>query len=88
MNDLVGKSIVEAMNSIGVRITEQESQDIFEQVKANFARLKACTGPHDFQPSQRMGTLIRKYKCSKCQGEADSIHVGWYRKGLEHGKGA
>lgn len=58
------------------------------EVRANAARLEACTGPHNFQPSEwwkGAGSMVRRYTCAKCQGSADPLAVSWYEKGLQHG---
>lgn len=64
-------------------IPKPEMLAIWEQVKANHAKLEACVGPHDFI------SLIDKpryYICTKCGGELESINVQWYRDGLDHGR--
>lgn len=67
--------------------TKEEAKKIFEEVQANHKRLDECAGPHDFQDdlSSRVGTLVRRQKCSKCGGSIDALDSIWYRRGLEHG---
>lgn len=68
-------------------IPEREINEIWEQVKANHARLDSCAGPHDFSiEGRKQGQLVRDWQCSKCGGTLDSVNVQWYRKGLaDHG---
>ncbi len=63
-----------------------EARKIFEQVKTNHARLEGCAGPHVFVEHRHVGKLVREYRCALCGGTLDSINVGWYRRGLEHGQ--
>lgn len=67
-------------------VDRREMLEIWEEVKANHARLKACPGPHDFSIDLNPArTLGKKWRCSKCGGEVDHIVRDWYLKGLEHG---
>lgn len=67
---------------------------IWEEVKANKAKLDACEGPHDLQPDESTkyatakdgGAICRKYKCTRCGGLVDSVNAHWYIKGLTHGR--
>jgi hypothetical protein len=53
----------------------------WEIVKANNAKLKSCPR-HDFKPiSEKFGS---RFKCTHCQGEADSSAVMWYQNGIDH----
>lgn len=59
---------------------------LWEQVKANHKRLDECQGPHVFvslTPEKQIG---QRFRCDRCQGEADGVHVHWYRLGLAHGQ--
>ena len=68
-------------------ITRADSQRIWEEVKANHARLDACEGPHDFKPHPRPGRpALPDHKCTKCGGVIDIIALSWYTRGLAHGK--
>lgn len=68
-------------------LTKADFNSIWEEVKANHARQDSCVGPHDFSiEHERMGALVRKYRCTKCDGTIDSINRIWYLKGLEHGR--
>lgn len=58
--------------------------EVWEEVKANHARLDTCTGPHKFVPIDATKVLGRRYVCSLCKGEVDSINRSWYEKGFEH----
>lgn len=70
-------------------IPRAELQRIWDDVKANNARLDACTGPHEFSdvPPER-GTLVRYKVCAKCGGRLDKVHAHWYERGLKHGRGS
>lgn len=62
-------------------VDKEKISSIWEQVKANQARLDTCN-LHDFeQIESRFGS---KWRCKKCQGEADASAVLWYQKGLNH----
>lgn len=56
---------------------------IWESVKANQAKLKACAG-HDFGPLENK--LGARYRCRHCDGYADATAVSWYYEGLAHGR--
>lgn len=58
-----------------------EVQELWQQVKANQARLDACPGPHRFDGHGR-----RDYRCSECGGTVSAIAYVWYVAGLEHAK--
>ena len=68
-------------------VDRREMLEIWEEVKANHQRLKACVGPHDFSidaaPNRPIG---KRWRCSKCGGEVDHIVKTWYEQGLEHGR--
>lgn len=67
-------------------MTKEESAQLWEDVKANHAKLDACVGPHDFSiPYRAHGTLVMDWECTKCHGYTCSIHVHWYKAGLAHG---
>lgn len=67
-----------------------ESRKLWEEVKANHARLSACEGPHDWEvdPSDTYHKLdsLKKRRCKKCGGVMDSIHALIYSQGVEHGR--
>jgi hypothetical protein len=62
-----------------------EAKKIFAEVRENFRRLDGCAVPHDFQEHERVGKLVRTYRCSKCSGTADATSARWYMRGLTHG---
>lgn len=64
----------------------EEAAKIFEEVKANHARLDACAGPHDFVPHEHSGSLAVNWRCTKCQGILASVSKYWYEDGLKHGR--
>lgn len=57
--------------------------ELWEEVKANHARLDACPR-HDF-PDPEPGSLGKRYECRNCRGWTDASAVRWYRDGLKHG---
>ena len=59
---------------------------LWDEVKANRARLEACSR-HDF-PGPEPVSLGLRYTCRACGGWADGNSVLWYRRGLSHGGGA
>ena len=60
--------------------------EVWEEVKANHARLDSCIGPHEFTPIDPDKVVGRRYVCGLCKGEVDSIDRSWYEKGLEHAR--
>lgn len=67
---------------------------VFEEVKANLARLDGCPGPHRFAPVERAdgvtprGGLTNEYRCATCQGTVSGHVRHWYERGLAHGRQA
>ena len=58
-------------------------KQLWEEVKANHARLDLCNY-HEFE---RIGTdMPTRFKCKYCQGEIDGINYNWYMKGMTHAK--
>ena len=60
--------------------------EVWEEVKANHAKLDACDGPHVFEPIDAKKVVGRRYRCGLCKGEVDAINRSWYEKGLEHAR--
>lgn len=60
---------------------------LWEQAKANQAKLKACKG-HDFPMPKDGLSLGIRVTCTKCGGTLDGINAIWYREGVAHGKKA
>lgn len=75
-------------------MTPSEVKVLFEEVKANIARLRDCDGPHDFVgieselqgETKDGGKLYRRYICTKCGGKLIAHDVHWYKQGLAHGQ--
>jgi hypothetical protein len=63
-----------------------EMKAIWEEVKANHARLDSCPGPHKFPPFR--AKLNDRYVCETCNGAIDSVNRIWYERGLQHGSRA
>lgn len=53
--------------------------EIWEQVKANQAKLVACPW-HEFEPVLPLATKPR-YRCLHCGGEVDAIRYHWHEQG-------
>lgn len=69
------------------RTSRPELDKIWQEVKANQAKLDACLGPHDFSIEYRkIGNFVRDYQCTKCSGHIQSGDKRWYERGLKHGK--
>lgn len=65
-------------------ISRADAQAIWTKVVANGKALDACPGPHrfaDITPEKKIG---KRYRCTTCGGEAESLHVSWYERGLKH----
>lgn len=57
---------------------------IWEQVKANVARLRSCER-HDFSREYKRGGSVR-YQCLRCRGTVDRLQKYWYEIGVLHGE--
>lgn len=66
-------------------LKKETINEVWEEVKANHAKLDACKGPHTFEPIDSTKKIGCRYRCALCGGEVDSINKSWYAKGLEHG---
>lgn len=70
----------------GMPLSER-SQEIWRRVRANHAKLAGC-GDHDFSidltPAKPLGKC---WQCTRCGGEVDAIHKGWYEEGRAHERG-
>jgi hypothetical protein len=66
-------------------IPREELLAIWDQVKANQARLDGCPGPHDFRS---IPGNARRQRCATCGGELDLCNVLHYQEGLKHGRAA
>jgi len=80
-------SLVDVLSTVS-GISKDDTRKIFEEVKANHARLKACAGPHEFidDPVDGRPQVVWKKKCTRCGGTVDRIHAAWYEDGLRHGR--
>lgn len=70
-------------------MTKAELERIWEEVKANHARLRGCQFPHEFatEPDPLRPKGPPRWRCSKCNGTLEYIHGGYYNDGLRHGRG-
>lgn len=59
---------------------------IWEEVKANAAKLEACPGPHAFERIE--GRPTPRYACRLCSGEVTGTDKAWYERGLAHARSA
>ncbi len=68
-----------------MKITKDDLNKIWSEVKLNRVKLASCSGPHDFSvdvsPQKNVG---KKWQCTKCLGTIDSINREWYLLGLTH----
>ena len=64
-------------------LTKTEIKDIWEEVKANHARLSKCPR-HEFVPMDDNRVLPRRFKCASCGGTLGAVEAHWYTKGLKH----
>lgn len=53
---------------------------LWEDIKANHAKLDACSG-HRFGPP---GSILRTRTCLKCGGTMDTAGISWYIQGWVH----
>lgn len=82
----MGETVADALSRVS-GISRADMDGIWQEVKANHARLEACAGPHDFSvPHRTVGTLVRDWACSKCGGHVESTHRSWYETGLKHAR--
>lgn len=69
-----------------------EMKELWEKVKANHARLHACTGPHEWEldPNDTFhkDERLKDRRCKRCGGTADVIHASYYDDGVAHGRKA
>jgi hypothetical protein len=72
---------LEALSEIS-GVPRAEVKAIWEDVKANQARLNTCARPHDFRQDEP-GTLRSKWTCALCGGKVTSREARWYILGLE-----
>lgn len=60
-------------------------QAAWDRAKSNGRALDSCAGPHAFVDITPEKTFGKTYRCSACDGEADSQARHWYELGLKHG---
>lgn len=61
-----------------------EMDKIWQEVKANSAKLESCSLPHEFSVEyRRTGKLVRDWECSKCHGHVDIHAKKWYMQGIK-----
>lgn len=69
-----------------------ELKELWEKVKANQARLRACEGPHDFEPdpedTRHKDERMKNQCCKKCGGVMDAVNTAYYNDGVAHGRKA
>lgn len=76
------RSVVDVLSQIS-GISQEDGWKLVEEVKANQAKLKACSR-HDFQVAGRRA-FLDDYLCANCGGKVDSMAYHWYSDGLRHG---
>lgn len=67
-------------------LSDAEVEAIIQEARENDARLRACSGPHDFEEHERRGTVLGSYRCRRCGGVVDVSQGVWYRLGLAHAR--
>ena len=65
-----------------------ESRKLLAEIRANFATLASCVGPHEWLKEDGMPKMFSKRKCAKCGGEMDAVHARYYDEGVAHGRAA
>ena len=68
-------------------MNRDEAKRLLEQVRANMASWDACDGPHELVDLTPEKTIGKRWRCSKCGGECDSVAKSYYEQGLRHGRG-
>jgi len=65
---------------VGVKLPEISS--LYEEVKANSARLRSCDA-HTFEPlpGQEQKVMGKRYVCTACRGEVDHHAFYWHEVG-------
>ncbi len=58
---------------------------LLAEVRANQAKLAACSGPHSFRPIGEELKLFAKQRCACGGGGVASDQALWYKRGLAHG---
>ena len=66
-------------------ITKEDCNKIWNEVKENSAKLKACP-LHKFIRIEGRHRLDLKFRCEHCGGVIDGIAHFWYTRGVEDGK--
>lgn len=66
-------------------LSRDSMHDIWNKVKENQKRLDGCVA-HDFAPAET--STSRRRVCRVCGGEADTIAVTWYERGIRHASAA
>ncbi len=63
-----------------------DAKNLWADVQANQARWEFCPGPHvlvDTTPDKQLG---KRWRCSLCGGECNSVEKYHYEQGLQHGR--
>lgn len=64
----------------------QRHEILMRLIKENTKRLESCT-LHSFDIDIFPDLLVgKKWQCSNCHGEVDSVKKLWYEEGLAHGR--
>jgi hypothetical protein len=70
-------------------MVSESAKTLWEEVKANHAKLRACKGSHDFVADEtdayHNSAAAKRRKCTRCGGTMDSINASYYGDGLAHG---
>lgn len=90
MADEEKKSVIDVLSELS-GVTKPDIRAMAELVRANLQKLDNCVGPHEFVPFEMYNpnspkSLIRTYKCVRCEGTLETSKVRWYEIGLKHGE--
>lgn len=80
-----------SIGDVGERlgVSRATTDKILADIRANRAKLDACTRPHEFQRDHEEPNPLRaKWVCSICGGRVDSIWAKWYRMGIDDARKA
>lgn len=64
-------------------MSKEKAQRLWDQVRANHARLESC-GNHGFVPIDGTSGMRARYRCMRCLGEVDSTAYRWFTCGRQH----
>lgn len=69
-------------------MTPEEGKTLWNEIRANSAKVQECAGPHDLEEVPGQSTLNKRWRCKLCGGVIDTIAKLYYEQGLRHGRGS